>query len=580
MGESAPLSPSPQRALGRRLADFRIADAPSPHGLLQAEETLLTAAAQGRPCETSKSRPAGRTDANCIRAEFVRFLLLGGDSQAAVHERCVEIRGAYIDGDLNLDSLCIERPLWMRHCLIEGRLTAHSSQLGGLRLVDCRIRGVSCHATRINGAVSLSDGFVCEGEVSFLGASINGRLNCAGGIFRNARGIAINGERAHISGSLILRDGFTAEGSVRFSGAEIGGQVACIQASLSNPGGLALNLGGARIAGSVYLSDGFSAHGKVRLQGAEIGRNLICSGGSFRNEEPSRWSSEGGGEFADYALSLTGARIAGEAWFAPFRKNGGPSLFEGSLDLQGASVGSFIDSPDSWPAASVVTEKRGELPCVIDLDGFTFDRFAFGAPTKADVRRQWLSRQRCAHMNSSFRPQPFEQLIKALRLMGHDMDARRIAIFKQEQLARIARSHGSLSGWVRPLYGVVAGYGYRPQRLALILFALWLGCAGLYLSAARNGGFAPADAQVWTNERLAAACRANWTTCPDVAASLEFNALAYSTDVLLPVANLNQRSAWTPSHSAVRAVAWTENLLGSLGVLLLGAILGGFIKRD
>jgi hypothetical protein len=570
----------PLRAFGRRLTDFRVEAAATPHGLLTAEEALLRAAARGEICDLGDARPALPTDANLIRAGFLRFLLLGGDDQAPVHERRIELRGACIDGDIDLDSLVITRPLWLARCRVRGRLTAHSANLGGLRLTGAHIDGISCHAAQIDGAVSLSDGFVSDGEVSFLGAHINGRFNCAGGVFRNPGGWAINCERADITGGVFLRRGFSAEGGVRFSRAEIGGQFNCVQSEMSNPSSLALSLAGARIAGSVYLSDGFSANGKVVLQGAEISGNLLCSDGRFRVHGPARWSGEDGPMFAEAALSLTGAKIRGELWFAPYRVNHGPARIEGSLDLQGARVGSLIDSPDSWPVADIKTSEHGELPCVTALDGFVYDRFAFGAPTRASARIRWLRRQRVSHLNGSFRPQPFEQLIKVLRAMGHDEDARRIAIFKQEQLTRIARGQKRLSGRIRPVYGALAGYGYRPDRLMAALFVLWLASAGLYWGAARTGGFAPVDAQVWTNDRLAAACKSNWTACPDVAESLDFNALTYSADVLLPVVNLGQRAAWTPSRLPIRAVVWAENILGSLGALLLGAILGGLIKKD
>ena len=43
-------------------------------------------------------------------------------------------------------------------------------------------------------------------------------------------------------------------------------------------------------------------------------------------------------------------------------------------------------------------------------------------------------RQRPSHLGKDFRPQPFEQLIKVLREMGHDADARQIAMLKHSFL--------------------------------------------------------------------------------------------------------------------------------------------------
>ena len=67
--------------------------------------------------------------------------------------------------------------------------------------------------------------------------------------------------------------------------------------------------------------------------------------------------------------------------------------------------------------------------------------------------------------------------------------------------------------------------------------------------------------------------------------------------MLLPAIDLGQRSAWTPMWREIevalpgevkvtlpagtlRAAAWLENILGVAGVILIGAILSGIVKRD
>ena len=152
-------------------------------------------------------------------------------------------------------------------------------------------------------------------------------------------------------------------------------------------------------------------------------------------------------------------------------------------------------------------------------------------------------------------------------------------------------------------WGLSCGYGYRPHRLFVLLLTLWLACSLLYKAGAEAGGFAPKDAQVWTNEAYKD-CDRNWTTCEKgygkLTEIIAFNPFTYSADMLLPVIDLGQRSAWTPMWREVsvrapyltserrltlpagtlRAVAWAENILGVAGVILIGAILSGIIKRD
>jgi hypothetical protein len=526
----------PRRPQGRSLSDFRLDGTATPHGLLPAEERLLEAAARGEPCALAEAAPSAPSKANRIRPGFLRFLLLGGDGAAPVHEKRVELRGAYIDGGIDLDECQGVRAFRLVNCRMDGRLTAVNASMAELRICGGAVRGLDCSFAKFSGGVYLIDGLTVTGETSFLGASIDGRL-------------------------------------------------ACNKSRFSNPGGVALTCAAATITSDVYLMDGFIAEGGTRFTRASIGGVLACAGGVFRN--PTARSSSRGSDanFADYALDLTGVQINGVLWLGPSPVFNLQVIIEGSLNLQGAQVRALFDDPGSWPAESVEAPGAGRLPCVISLDDFTYERLIRGAPADAATRRRWLLRQRPSHLGDSFRPHPFEQLAGVLRAMGHEHDAREIAMLKQSFMTPLRASR--TAGWRRPFvrfigwfWGVLCGYGYRPHRLVGFLFALWLGCAAVYELAAKAGAFVPGDAQAWADEKLAAECDANWTQCAKMKKSAPFNALAYSADVLLPIIDFKQRSAWTPARGPVRVLVWTENLLGSLGVLLLGAILGGLVKRD
>ena len=52
--------------------------------------------------------------------------------------------------------------------------------------------------------------------------------------------------------------------------------------------------------------------------------------------------------------------------------------FFGSIDLQGAHAHEFADDAGSWPAEKVQVDNE-ELPCVLALDGFTYNRLSRGA---------------------------------------------------------------------------------------------------------------------------------------------------------------------------------------------------------
>lgn len=722
--------PVPPEAFDGFLAVFHAGRADAPDGLTPAEEKLLDAARRGLPCVVASVRPDEPSPDNRVRASFLALLARGGDDGAPLHENRLELHGAVIEGDVNLENARVSRPLWFRHCLISGLLIGRNGRFREFDFEDTKIGGADLRFAHIDGGVFLRRGFHALGEVDFTGAVITGALNCNGGRFENPGGKALNcgGARitgdvqlragfeaigevrfrraelagllecngasfrnpggfamrcggAKVGGGVFLRDGFSAEGEVRFPGAEILGEFNCRGGVFANPGGVALACDNARIKSNVFLNDGFSAHGETRFAGAElgdllecggggfinpagralncerariaghvwlnrafsaegevrlhsasiggqlacggrfinpgrtaingvrakiqgdallsrgcategeirfrgisVGGSFVCSGGSFSNPQLMARDGDGVGILAN-ALYLSGAKIQGGLLLTGlYSSRSEPLRLIGSLDLTHVQAGSFADHPDGWPTDGFSTPE-GEARGALALDGFIYGQFAGGAPTDAETRKRWLLRQQASHVGREFRPQPFEQLIKVLRAMGHDEHARQIAMLKQSLLLpyRINRS----PWWSRPfvwlvgrLWGWLAGYGHRPHRLVVALAALWLICAGGYQLAANTGRLSPVDPQVWTNADLVQSCRDNWTTCPGISDSMAFNALVYSADVLLPIVDLRQRTAWTPQPGWARALSWAENILGSLGVLLLGAILGGLIKRD
>lgn len=78
----------PRKPINRTLSEFSTRSG--------AEETLLRCAAAGTWAKIQDQAPEERTEANIVRAEFIRFLALGGDDDAPVHER-----GLFLTGGLD-----------------------------------------------------------------------------------------------------------------------------------------------------------------------------------------------------------------------------------------------------------------------------------------------------------------------------------------------------------------------------------------------------------------------------------------------------------------------------------------------
>jgi hypothetical protein len=434
-----------KKSHGRSLSDFCKDDIGKFIGLRAAEERLRLAAEQGHLCSlTATDGNVGGAD-RMIRAGFLRFLLLGGDEEAPVHERGVHLEGATVTGNLNLDGCGPILPLLLRKCEIQGRILARNARLSEIDLSGSSVLGITCDFSRVFGSVRLNGKFRCLGEARFVDARISGEFDCQDGAFVNREGVA-------------------------------------------------LYCRGIRVTSGVQLTNGFRAEGEVHFCGSSIGWHLLCSGGSFETRQCLAPPVAEEVPSAADALCLVGARIAGNLWLGPaYPPYTDEVKIKGSVNLQEAHAKSFVDSELSWPEREVCLEDGTKVPCFIRLDGFTYVRFARAAPTIASVRKKWLERQPPDHLGINFRPQPFEQLMTALQAVGHFHEARRIGIFRENLVRPLrvanAKLHYRLFVWATGrVWGFFCGYGYRPHRLITSLLCLWLFCGAIYYAAARGGG--------------------------------------------------------------------------------------------
>ncbi len=80
---------------------------------------------------------------NRVRAEFLRFLAIGGDEFAPVHEAGVELHNAFVDGRIDLrGAKCVKR-LFLVNCFVDGALSIEGASLGLLHLEGIRVAGIT-----------------------------------------------------------------------------------------------------------------------------------------------------------------------------------------------------------------------------------------------------------------------------------------------------------------------------------------------------------------------------------------------------------------------------------------------------
>jgi hypothetical protein len=272
-----------------------------------------------------------------VRAGFLRKLMLGADQTWTVRTPGVRIKGAHIEGALDLtDCSGAGLPaLSLEACDVPDAIDLGHARLARLSLHGCRLRRLTAVETTIEGELSLvgAKPFGTPGaemlSVSVRGARIGGGLRASGASLARAAeadAAVLIADGAEIGGDVLLDASFEALGAVSLTGARIAGALSCSGGQFLNRSddakGAALTARGARIGGDVRLGEKLKAEGVVDLSGAEIGGDVDLNQGVFRNEFGT-------------ALALANARIRGQIL--------GAAKIAGHLSLRGAEIGRDLD---------------------------------------------------------------------------------------------------------------------------------------------------------------------------------------------------------------------------------------------
>jgi hypothetical protein len=535
--------------------------------LSAAEEQLKKACDSGVWSLIGHKRPLVKTLQNTVKAEFIRFLALGGDEESSVHHRGVHLEGAWIVGKLDLMNATVNCSIILKNCHLEETPSfLHSNITGLLSLRGSLVPGIDARGLRIRNSVTLDKGFLSTGSLLFIAAEIEGDLDLDGAqINHSASNFSLNAEDIYIHKNCRMGPSFFSNGEIRLIGAKIGADFDCSDGQFmsrdSKLENQALTCDGIVIAGSLFLSENFISKGAVSFPAASIQKGIYVN--------------------ANHPISL--------------------------IDLSNSETGYLVDKLSAWGESAV-------------LAGFTYKSIRKSDCTAA-ARLKWLKQQSINDFGvlenkHDFRPQPWLHVIKILRDMGHAAEANRVAIEYQKHLWKIRKINGSAKRVAHYLYGFSTGYGYRPFLLIRSWLLVWVFFGAVYWFAALNGVFAPSNPLIFENP-IYTTCRPvvspedgtfdsvaaakansvkNWYTCSILKGEYTtFSPLAYSLDLALPLIDLQQEKDWAPfvntglntAHAEffhfslnhfVRFATWIEILLGWILSLLLVAQLSGLTR--
>jgi hypothetical protein len=406
--------------------------------------------------------------------------------------------------------------------MLLGGVTAEPGDRVELRLIGARVEGaLEMDFADIDAPVTLHR-CTFDGPISFFGAHLR-RLTLTSSEFPK-----LTVANATIDGTVAL-GGCTSTGLVSLGGATIGGSLLMRGALLAGPG-IAFDSTSLRVRRDVLADDGFTCQGAFRLDRAEIDgilsleRAVLHGSGDAAASALRRADIASGGlDDSEWSTSVafSGRHLtARDLILLPAQPPGG------LVDLRHAKVGLLRDAPTTWPPG-------------LRVDGLSYE--ALADVDGRDARLRWLRLD-----PRGFRPQPYAHLAQVYRAAGRDEDARTVLLagerHRRDALSLPAR-------WWGRLQDLTVGYGYRPVRAGLwlaMLFTVGTAVFTLHPPRAADPGKAP-----------------------------DFIPPVYTLDLILPVGDFGQQSAYHPRGATV----WLAYALIVAGLILATTVAAAGARR-
>lgn len=518
-----------------------------------------------------------------VRAELIRYLLLGGGHAPKMHEKGIRLSGVTITGILDLEGCRIPHDIGLLDCRFEMKPVLRSAQLDTVSFDGSILPGLAADRVEARGDLLLRAARV-RGPVALRGARIGGDLAFDGAELSHPNDRVIRAERISIRGSASFR-GARVQGGISIPGARVGGDLDFVGVHVEQPGDVAIDADAVHVNGDLILRH-VNVDGRVRAISAQVDGDADASGAKIRAK-------------GDIALNLNRS-VVGGAFFLRDE-----ATVEGALSLNGSTLGAIVDDVASWP-------QPGDLL----LNHCRYGGF-LGSSVDASERLNWLSRQDPSRWGEDFWPQPYEQLARVMAEMGHPEDKRRVLIEKErlQRTSRRLRTSGKATRallWLsdRVLWATT-GYGRRPL-LAVIWIAVFWVLGGVYYGwlehtdAIRPNSVVVLRSPEWVlcgvpttettflvstgqeRQGLAAAGQTQLSCFfeqPEADAFPKFSPLMLSADMIFPGLGSGQREYWSPDTRTTsgyigRLYAYFQALAGlGLGLLAVAGF-SGIVRSD
>lgn len=617
--------------------------------LTPAELILLEAAETGGTARVGHSVPNLKAPTVLIRAALLRYLILGGCADFSTQPSGITVIGAWIGGVLDLNFTTARGPIDFYNCYIAEKPQMVQLTADGLAIVGCTMTGgMNAARLQISGNVTLNGSRV-DGKISLSGGEIKGHLSCTRATLRHEDGSSFKAQGLKVASSVLL-EGTTATGQVSLLGSQIGGQLVCISTSFHNPQGHALNAQSVQVRGDAFLRYA-TTEGEVSFLGAEVGGVLDCTHATMRNADAQAlnaqrlivregfiWRRIKG---VAGAVDLTSAHV-GDLWDDPESWALCDKLYLSGFIYDVLHGGINVPDRLAWLKKGAVSRREfypqpyEQLAKLLRETGHRSDARAIMVAKEKEQRKASRVRWR---REGEWRDQLLDaslmsgdpQVAEIARLQArrpHDEHLARLMLLEPSQVApdfapltlsyaqkqfRDEQRWFKTRVWWRnagsliadKIFGLVVGYGHKPERSFYMLLVLV--AVGWFLAAKAwdTGDFAPTMGPVlmsqgWqelaTDERIqnpALVWSDKYMLAPDGTPVLTpgrdyetFHALSYAVDLVVPIISLGQEASWAPSTTrgpwgqVLWWVRWWLIALGWIVTAIGAAAVTGVIRRD
>jgi hypothetical protein len=154
-----------------------------------------------------------------VRAEVLRFLLLGGVAAEPGDLPALRLVGARVTGLLEVEFADIAAPVSLRDCRFDAPISFFGSRLKRLSLQGSTMPILIASTATVDATLRLTE-CRCTGQLGLVNAQVNGAV-----LLNGARVGALDGLAMRVTGDVIARNGFVCRGGMRLTNAAIGGSL-------------------------------------------------------------------------------------------------------------------------------------------------------------------------------------------------------------------------------------------------------------------------------------------------------------------------------------------------------------------